>query len=306
MMNQIEKPLSISLQTQSLDFRVLSTFDVMIVHHSQTELIGEINSAFPDAIHSLQQELLSYHMIDSPVMVTLSPDISNILEVHLQQCELLSCHHGILTLLDYTAPNIRAYKTRISAKDYLPDDPEWQQPIVNATDVDASKPDAKQIARLLGLNQIIQKGSQKKHFRYLDAQVLIHLLPLKQHYYIANRYGYPKRLWLPLSNDWHSVDNIHHCVADSKNYIQYQSSYCPITQNQLDDISVLNRFFAKKGIEGSDLILNQYETLISWLDKANTQLTAATHLTNPVDRMTMTNRWLYECYIQSGLADIDN
>ncbi|KRG34252.1 MULTISPECIES: hypothetical protein [unclassified Psychrobacter] len=306
MMNQIEKPLSVSLQTQSLDFRALSTFDVMIVHHSQTELIGEINSAFPDAIYSLQQELLSYHMIDSPVMVTLSPDISNILEVHLQQCELLSRHHGILTLLDYTAPNIRAYKTRVSAKEYLPDDPEWQQPIVNATGVEASKPDVKQIARLLELNQIIQKGSQKKHFRYLDAQVLIHLLPLQQHYYIANRYGYPKRLWLALGSDWYSVDNIHHYIADSKSYIQYQSSYCPITQNQLDAISLLNRFFAKEVIDGNDLILNHYETLLSWLDKANTQLTTATHLTNPVDRMTMINRWLYECYEQSGLVEIDN
>ncbi len=306
MMNQIEKPLSVSLQTQSLDFRALSTFDVMIVHHSQTELIGEINSAFPDAIYSLQQELLSYHMIDSPVMVTLSPDISNILEVHLQQCELLSRHHGILTLLDYTAPNIRAYKTRVSAKEYLPDDPEWQQPIVNATGVEASKPDVKQIARLLELNQIIQKGSQKKHFRYLDAQVLIHLLPLQQHYYIANRYGYPKRLWLALGSDWYSVDNIHHYIADSKSDIQYQSSYCPITQNQLDAISLLNRFFAKEVIDGNDLILNHYETLLSWLDKANTQLTTATHLTNPVDRMTMINRWLYECYEQSGLVEIDN
>ncbi|PYE40328.1 hypothetical protein [Psychrobacter fozii] len=303
---QPEKPLSVSLQTQTLDARVLSTFDVMIIHHSQTELIGEINSAFPDAIYSLQQELLSYHMIDSPVMVTLSSDISNILEVHLQQCELLSRHHGILSLLDYTAPNIRAYKTRISAKEYLPDDPEWQQPIVNAADVEASKPDAKQIARLLGLNQIIQKGSQKKHFRYLDAQVLIHLLPLQQHHYIANRYGYPKRLWLPLGSDWYSVDNIHHYIADSKSYIQHQLGYCPITQNQLDNISMLNRFFAKEVIDGNDLILNHYEALLSWLDKANTQLTAATHLTNSVDRMTMMNRWLYECYEQFGLAEIDN
>ena len=306
MMTQIEKPLSISLQTQSLDFRVLSTFDVMIVHHNQTELIEEINNAFPDAIYSLQQELLSYHMIDSPVMIALSSDISNILEVHFQQCELLSRHHGILTLLDYTAPNIRAHKTRISAKDYLPDDPEWQQPIVNATDVDASKPDAKQIARLLGLNQIIQKGSQKKHFRYLDAQVLIHLLPLKQHYYIANRYGYPKRLWLPLNSNWHSIDNIHHYIADSKNYIRHPSNYCPITQSQLVNISMLNRFFAKESIEGSGLILHHYEVLLRWLDKANTQLTAATHLTNPVDRMTMMNRWLYECCEQSGLVEIDN
>ena len=303
---QPEKSLSVSLQTQTLDARVLSTFDVMIVHHSQTELIGEINSAFPDAIYSLQQELLSYHMIDSPVMVTLSSDISNILEMHLQQCELLSRHHGILSLLDYTAPNIRAYKTRVSAKEYLPDDPEWQQPIVNATGVEASKPDVKQIARLLELNQIIQKGSQKKHFRYLDAQVLIHLLPLKQHHYIANRYGYPKRLWLALGSDWHSMDNVHHCIADAKNYIQHQSSYCPITQSQLDDISIFNRFFAKKGIEGSDLIVNHYETLLSWLDKANNQLVAATHLTNPVDRMTMMNRWLYECYEQSDLVTSDN
>ncbi|WP_025651046.1 MULTISPECIES: hypothetical protein [Psychrobacter] len=303
---QPEKSLSVSLQTQTLDARVLSTFDVMIVHHSQTELIGEINSAFPDAIYSLQQELLSYHMIDSPVMVTLSSDISNILEMHLQQCELLSRHHGILSLLDYTAPNIRAYKTRISAKEYLPDEPKWQQPIVNTTDIEASKPDAKQIARLLGLNQIIQKGSQKKHFRYLDAQVLIHLLPLKQHHYIANRYGYPKRLWLALGSDWHSMDNVHHCIADAKNYIQHQSSYCPITQSQLDDISIFNRFFAKKGIEGSDLIVNHYETLLSWLDKANNQLVAATHLTNPVDRMTMMNRWLYECYEQSDLVTSDN
>lgn len=303
---QPEKPLSVSSQTQTLDARVLSTFDVMMVHHSQTELIDEINSAFPDAIYSLQQELLSYHMIDSPVMVTLSSDISNILEVHLQQCELLSRHHGILSLLDYTAPNIRAYKTRISAKEYLPDDPEWQQPIVNAADIEASKLDAKQIARLLGLNQIIQKGSQKKHFRYLDAQVLIHLLPLQQHHYIANRYGYPKRLWLPLGSDWHSVDNIHHYTADSKSYIQHQSSYCPITQSQLDNISILNRFFAKEVIDGNDLILNHYETLLSWLDKANTQLTAATHLTNPVDRMTMMNRWLYECYEQYSLVEIDN
>ncbi|MGP4971689.1 hypothetical protein [Psychrobacter aquimaris] len=306
---QPKKPLSVSLQTQTLDARVLSTFDVMIVHHNQTELIGEINHAFPDAIYSLQQELLSYHMIDSPVMITLSSDISNTLEVHLQQCEQLSCHHGILTLLDYTPPNIRAHKTRVSAKEYLPDEPEWQQPIVNATDVDAFKPDAKQIAHLLGLNQIIQKGSQKKHFRYLDAQVLIHLLPLKQHHYIANRYGYPKRLWLLLNSNWHSLDKIHDCVPDTKSYIQHQSSYCPIAQNQLDDISILNRFFAKDGIDGidvSDLILNYYETLLSWLDKANTQLTAATHLTNPVDRMTMMNRWLYECYEQSGLAEINN
>ncbi|WP_201577270.1 hypothetical protein [Psychrobacter okhotskensis] len=295
---QPEKPLRLSLQTQTLDARVLSTFDVMIVHHSQTELIGEINSAFPDAIHSLQQELLSYHMIDSPVMITLSSDISNIIEVHLQQCELLSCHHGILTLLDYTAPSIRAEKTRVSAKEYLPDEPEWQQPIVNATDVDALKLDAKQIARLLGLNQIIQKGSQKKHFRYLDAQVLIHLLPLSQHAYIANRYAHPQRLWLPLSNDWHSVDDIHHYIPDHTNYIQRQSSYCPLTQNQLDDISNLNRFFAKKDIDGAELIMNHYETLLSWLNKVNNQLVAATHLTNPVDRLTMINRWLYECYEQ--------
>ncbi|MEN6670391.1 hypothetical protein AAJP47_08450 [Psychrobacter sp. B38] len=303
---QPEKPLSISLQTQTLDARVLSTFDVIIVHHSQTELISEINSAFPDAIHSLQQELLSYHMIDSPVMVTLSSDISNILEVHLQQCELLSRHHGILTLLDYTAPNIRVHKTRISAKEYLPDDSEWEQSIVTATDIEASKPDTKKIARVLGLNQIIQKGNQKKHFRYLDAQVLIHLLPLQQHHYIANRYGYPKRLWLALGSDWCSLDKIHDCVLDSKSYIQHQSSYCPITQSQLDNISMLNRFFAKEVIDGNDLIFNHYEALLSWLDKANTQLTAATHLTNPVDRMTMMNRWLYECYEQSSLAEIDN
>lgn len=303
---QPEKPLRLSLQTQTLDARVLSTFDVMIVHHSQTELIGEINSAFPDAIHSLQQELLSYHMIDSPVMVTLSPDISNILEVHLQQCELLSRHHGILTLLDYTAPNIRAYKTRVSAKEYLPDDPEWQQPIVNATGVEASKLDVKQIARLLELNQIIQKGSQKKHFRYLDAQVLIHLLPLKQHHYIANRYAHPQRLWLPLGDEWYSLNHIHYYTADSTRYSQGQPSYVPLTQNQLDDISILNRFFAKKGIDGTELILNHYGTLLSWLDKANTQLTAAPHLTNPVDRMTMMNRWLYECYEQSDVVKIDN
>lgn len=300
---QPKKPLSVSLQTQTLDARVLSTFDIMIVHHSQTELIDEINSAFPDAIYSLQQELLSYHMIDSPVMVTLSSDISNILEAHLQQCELLSRHHGILSLLDYTAPNIRAYKTRISAKEYLPDDPEWQQLIVNAADVEASKPDAKQISRVLGLNQIIQKGGQKKHFRYLDVQVLIHLLPLQHYHYIANRYGYPKRLWLALGSDWHSVDNIHNHTADSKSYIQHQPSYCPLTQKQLDNISTLNRFFAKKGVEGNKLILNHYKALLGWLDKANTQLTAATHLTNPVDRMTMMNRWLYKCYEQSGLAN---
>ncbi|WP_201512424.1 hypothetical protein [Psychrobacter alimentarius] len=303
---QPEKPLSISLQTQMLNARVLSTFDVMIVHHSQTELIEEIHSVFPDAIYSLEQELMRYHMIDSPVMVTLSSDISNILEVHLQQCELLSRHHGILTLLDYTAPNIRAYKTRVSAKEYLPDDPEWQQPIVTVTDIEAFKPDTKQIARLLGLNQIIQKGGQKKHFRYLDAQVLIHLLPLQQHHYIANRYGYPKRLWLAFGSDWCSLDKIHDCVLDTKSYIQHQSSYCPIAQNQLDNISILNRFFAKEVIDGNDLIFNHYEALLSWLDKANTQLTAATHLTNPVDRMTMMNRWLYECYEQSSLAEIDH
>ena len=303
---QPEKPLSVSLQTQTLDARVLSTFDVMIVHHSQTELIGEINSAFPDAIHSLQQELLSYHMIDSPVMVTLSSDISNILEMHLQQCELLSRHHGILTLLDYTAPNIRAYKIRISAKEYLPDEPEWQQPIVNTTDVEASKPDAKQIARLLGLNQIIQKSGQKKLLRYLDPQVLIHLLPLAQHAYITNRYGYPKRLWLPLDDHWHSLNNLHYYEPQQVRSVQRLSSYCPLSQTQLDNISMLNRFFAKKGIESSNLILNHYGTLLSWLDKANAQLTAATHLTNPVDRMTMMNRWLYECYEQSGLVTLDN
>jgi len=289
-----------------LDARVLSTFDVMLVHHGQTELIEEINSVFPDGVYSLEQELLRYHMIDSPVMITLSSDISNVLEVHLQQCELLSRNHGLLALLDYTVPNVRARKTRISAKEYLPDEPKWQQSIISTTDIDIFKPNVKQIAHMLGLNQVIQKGSQKKHFRYLDAQVLIHLLPLKQPHYIANRYCYPKRLWLPINNHWQSVDNIHHYVADSKSYIQHQSSYCPLTQSQLENISMLNRFFAKEGVEGSDLILNHYETLLSWLDKANTQLIAATHLTNPVDRMIMLNSLLYECYEQSGLAEIDN
>lgn len=299
---QPEKPLSVSLQTQTLDARVLSTFDVMIVHHSQTELIGEINSAFPDAIHSLQQELLRYHMIDSPVMVMLSPDISNILEVHLQHCELLSRHHGILTLLDYTAPNIRARKTRISAQEYLPDEPEWQQSTASTTDVNSFKLDAKPVASTLSRNQIIQKQGQKKNFRYLDAQVLIHLLPLKQHHYIANRYGYPKRLWLPLDNHWYSLDNIHHRKPNHVRSAQRLPSYCPLSQTQLDNISMLNCFFAKKGIEGSNLILNHYGTLLSWLHKANTQLISATHLTNPVNRMTMINRWLYECYEQSGLV----
>lgn len=299
---QLKKPLGLSLQTQTLDFRVLSTFDVILVHHSQTELIAEISTAFPDAVYSLDQELLRYHMIDSPVMITLSSDISNILELHLQQCELLSRHHGILTLLDYTAPNIRARKTRISAKEYLPDDPEWQQLIVNTTDVDNSKQDAKQIASSLGLNQIIQKGCQKKHFRYLDAQVLIHLLPLKQHHYIANRYGYPKRLWLPVNGSWHSLNNIYHYKPNQVSAAQRLPRYCPLSQAQLDNISILNRFFAKKGIEGSDLILNYYGTLLGWLHKANTQLITATHLTNPVDRMTMMNRWLYECYEQSNLV----
>lgn len=298
---QPEKPLSISLQTQTLDARVLSTFDVMLVHHSQTELIEEIHSVLPDAVCSLEQKLLRYHMIDSPVMITLTSDISNILELHLQRCELLSRNHGLLALLDYTVPNVRAHTTRISAKEYLPDEFEWQQLTVDTTDIETSKPNVKQIARLLGLNQIIQKGNQKKHFRYLDPQVLIHLLPLKQHRYIANRYAHPQRLWLPLGDNWHSADNIRHYIPDNTNYIQHQPGYCPLTQTQLDDISTINRFFAKKGIEGSELILNHYGALLSWLDKANTQLTAATHLTNPLDRMTMMNRWLYECYEQSRL-----
>lgn len=303
MNSQPEKPLSISLQTQTLDSRVLSTFDVMIVHHGQTELIEEINSVFPDSVYSLEQELLRYHMIDSPVMITLGSDISNVLEMHLQQCELLSRNHGLLALLDYTVPIVRARKTRISAKEYIPDEPEWQQSKVNETDIDPFKPNVKQIAHSLSLNQIVQKGNQKKHFRYLDPQVLIHLLPLKYHHYIANRYGYPKRLWLPINNHWQSVDNIYHYFADSKSCIQHQSSYCPLTQSQLDNISMLNRFFAKEGVEGSDLILNHYEILLSWLDKANTQLIAATHLTNPVDRMIVLNSWLYECYEQSELAN---
>ena len=303
---QPEKPLSLSFQTQMLDFRVFSTFDVVIVHHSQTELVKEITSIFPDAICSLEQELLRYHMIDSPVMITLTSDISNILEVHLQRCELLSRHHGLLTLLDYTAPNIRARKARISAKEYLPNEPEWQHSTITTTDIETSKPNVKQIASLLGLNQIIQKGSQKKHFRYLDPQVLIHLLPLKHHHYIASRYGYPKRLWLSLNNDWQSIDSIHHHQPKQVTKAQRQPSHCPLLQVQLDNISLLNRFFTKQGIDGTALILNHYTALLSWIYQANTQLTAATHLTNPVDRVTMINNWLYECYEQSGLVEIDN
>ncbi|MBE0444809.1 hypothetical protein [Psychrobacter sp. FME5] len=303
---QPKKTLSVSLQTQSLDFRALSTFDVMMVHHSQTELIEEINSAFPDAIHSLQQELLSYHMIDSPVMITLISDILNILEVHLQQCELLSHSHGLLALLDYTAPNRRAHQTRMSAKEYLPDEIEWQQIDKDINALENFKLNAEQIAYTLSLNQIIQKSGKKKHFRYLDAQVLIHLLPLNQHAYIANRYGYPNRLWLSMDNSWYSLDSIHHYKPEQVRQVQRLPSYCPLTQNQLDSISTLNRFFAKKGIDGTELILNHYSSLLNWLDKANTQLTAATHLTNPVDRMTMMNRWLYECYEQSGLVTLDN
>ena len=275
--------LSVSQQTQTLDFRVLSTFDMVIVHHHQTELINEISTTFPDSIYSLEQEILRYHMIDSPVIVVLSNEIINMLEKHLQQCELLSHNHGLLTLLDYTPPNIRAHKTRVSAKGYLPNELGWQQSKNSTNNLDEFELDAEQIAYVLSVNQIIQKQGKKKHLRYLDAQVLIHLLPLNQHHYIANRYGYPKRLWLPLDDKWHSLDNIHHYTAYPKNYIQYQSSYCPLTQNQLDNTSLLNRFFAKKGIEGSDLILNHYVTLLSWLNKVDTQLIAATHLTNTVD-----------------------
>ena len=300
---QSDQLISINLQTQTLDFRVLSTFDVVIVHHNQTELIDEISTTFPDSVYSLEQKLLRYHMIDSPVMVVLSTETINILEIHLQQCELLSYNHGLLTLLDYTPPNIRAYKTRVSAKEYLPDELEWQQSKNSTNNLDEFELDAEQIAYVLSLNQIIQKQGKKKHLRYLDAQVLVHLLPLNQHHYIANRYAHPQRLWLPLGNEWYSLDNINHYTADLKNYIQHQSSYCPLTQKQLDNISTLNRFFAKKGIEGSDLILNHYGTQLSWLNKVDTRLIAATHLTNPVDRMTMTNRWLYECYEQSGLAN---
>ncbi len=296
--------LTMTPQPNELDYRAFSTFDVAIIHHRQTELIEQISNLYPDAVYTLEQELLSYHMIDSPVMITLTSDIINILEAHLQHCELLSRNNGLLALLDYTPPNIRANKTRISAAEYLPQLPEWQQS--DTTDEDEWLLDTAQLAKTLGLNQIIQKGRQKKHFRYLDSQVLIHLLPLKQHHYIANRYAYPKRLWLPLDNHWHSLDNIHHYIPDHTNYIQRQSSYCPLTQNCLDDISIINRFFAKKGIESSDLILNHYGTLLNWLDKVNTQLKAATHLTNPVDRMTMMNRWLYEFYEQSGPAEIDN
>ena len=301
---QPEKTLSVSLQTQTLDFRVLSTFDVILVHHSQTELIEEISTAFPNAIYSLEQELLSYHMIVSPVMITLTSDIINILEAHLQHCELLSRNNGLFALLDYTPPNIRANKTRISAAEYLPQLPEWQQ--LDITDENEWLLDTVQLAKTLGFNQIIQKGGKKKNLRYLDAQVLIHLLPLNQHHYIANRYAHPQRLWLPLGDNWYSLDNIHHYKPDQIMQAQRLPSYCPLTQIQLDNISVINRFFAKKGIEGSNLILSHYGTLLRWLDKSNTQLTSATHLTNPVDRMTMMNRWLYECYEQTGLVTLDN
>ena len=306
MINKIEKPLSVSLQTQTLDFRAFSTFDVVIIHHRQTELIAEIGNTFPDALYLLEQELLRYHLIDSPIMVVLSAEITNILETHLQECELLSRNHGLLTLIDYTPAEIRANKTRISAQEYLPNEPEWQQSPANTNDVNLFKLDTKQVAHTLSLNQIIQKSGQKKLLRYLDPQVLIHLLPLAQHAYITNRYGYPKRLWLPLDDHWHSLNNLHHYEPQQVRSVQRLSSYCPLSQTQLDNISMLNRFFAKKGIESSNLILNHYGTLLSWLDKANAQLTAATHLTNPVDRMTMMNRWLYECYEQSGLVTLDN
>lgn len=300
---QLDKPLSVNLQTQTLNFRALSTFDVVIIHNSQTEIIAEIGNTFPDAVYSLEQELLRYHMIDSPVMVVLSNETINILEMHLQQCELLSRNHGLLMLLDYTPPNTRAHQTRMSAKEYLPDEIEWQQIGKGINTLDEFKLNAEQIAHTLSFNQIIQKSGKKKYFRYLDAQVLIHLLPLNQHHYIANRYGYPKRLWLPVDNSWYSLDNIHHYKPNQISAAQRLSSYCPLSQTQLDNISTLNRFFVKKGIESSDLILNHYGTLLSWLGKANTQLTAATHLSNPVDRMTMMNRWLYECYEESGLAN---
>lgn len=298
--------ISVSLQTQTLDFRALSTFDMVIIHYSQTELIDEISTAFPDSVYSLEQKLLRYHMIDSPIMVVLSDEIINILETHLQQCELLSYNHGLLTLLDYTPAEIRANKTRISAWEYLPDEPEWQQSKNSTNNSYEFKLDAAQIVHTLSINQIIQKRGQKKHFRYLDPQVLIHLLPLSQHDYIANRYGYPKRLWLPLNNHWHRLDNIHHYKPNQVSAAQCLPSYCPLSQTQLDNISMLNRFFTKKGIEGSDLILNHYGTLLVWLDKVNAQLIIAPHLTNPVDRMTMTNRWLYECYEQSNLVTSDN
>lgn len=298
--------ISVNLQTRNIDFRALNTFDVVIIHQSQSDLINEISVDYPNSVYSLEQELLRYHMIDTPVMVVLSDEIINILQTHLQQCELLSHSHGLLVLLDYTPPNIRGYQTRMSAKEYLPDEVKWQQTDKDINALEEFKLNAEQISYTLSLNQIIQKSGKKKHFRYLDAQVLIHLLPLKQHHYIANRYGYPKRLWLPLDKHWYSLDNIHYHKPNQVRSAQRLPSYCPLSQTQLDSISMLNRFFAKKGIEGSDLILNHYGTLLGWLHKANTQLIAATHLTNPVDQMTMINRWLYECYEQSNLVTLDN
>lgn len=303
---QSEIPMSLSLQVQTIDYRSLSTFDVVIINHSKKVLIEDIIAAYPDAVYQLEQELLCYHMIKSPVLVVLSTAINLLLEQHVQQCELLNKPHGLLALLDYTPPVIRANRTRISAQEYLPNEPVWSLTTVDGDMAQQEPPDIKQIAHTLGRNQIIQKNGQKKHFRYLDPQVLIHLLPLKKYAYIANRYAYPQRLWLSILDDWYSLEHIHHHTFDQIIPSQLQSIYCPLSVNQLERISMLNQFFAKEGINGNDLILNHYDTLLGWLDKANAQLVAATHLTNPVDRMTMMNGWLYECYEQSGLAAINS
>ena len=174
---QSETPLSLSLQTQTIDYRSLSTFDVVIIDHHQKVLVEDIIAAFPDAVYQLEQELLIYHMIKSPILVVLNTEINHLLEQHLQQCELLNQPHGLLVLLDYTPPTIRAHNTRLSAQDFLPNQPEWQSSTLEASHTKQEAPNIEQIAHKLGLNQIIQKNGQKKHFRYLDSQVLIHLLP---------------------------------------------------------------------------------------------------------------------------------
>lgn len=304
--------LTLNRQKQALDFRAINTFDALIVHHNQKQLINTIKEEYPKAVFRLDQDLLRYHMIDSPVMIAIedNSDISLIIEAHINNCELLDTDNGLLALLDYTPAQRRINKTRISAYEFLPDSylAQHTQSSDLEADLDQNRIDTwmldmGSIAGKLSRNQIIQLGGQKKHLRYLDPQVLIHFLSLGYHAYIANRFVYPTRLWLPIDKDLQRVDGIDKYPATEARHMNSHPSYCPITPEQLDNISIINRFLTQNGINKKPLIIDDYPLIQQWVDDSKKRLAKAVHLTNRVDRQTMMNRWLLEYYVQYSASE---
>lgn len=274
---------------QEVDFCVLQTFDLAIVHHTDSSLLQALQASCPQVVFSLEQDILLERMIYSPYAVQLTQDSVTVLHEHIEECNRLEEKHGLLVLLDYTDLHTRHATVLASGEAYLP-------PLSKTTQLKQRLFEADNVVSRLAKNQIVSFGKQKKHLRYLDPHVLVHMVSMGKADYVANRFSYPSRMWIAYERDWHMVDNIHACLAPSGFSREQNSTFCALTANELDNISQLNAFFVQYGIDDSlALITQNYPEITRWVEVAKRDPELLKY-DNSVDREMVLQDNLYDAY----------